>query len=470
MERFPWTLLLGPGPSLAECLPLLETLRMRAESSCPEGIEQLETWDALFCEFPEVGRILIDADSMELRNVGLIESFLAQHPGWELWLLGEDPSARASRELLQSCCATWIPAPLDVPSMHGALISPMMDFDDEGLLEAEDDSWSSELEEVDLAEGESLVEPLEEEPDPQVESEESEESDELVDGDLLSQVERILRGEVSALNEHVSISTPAHVTPEETRELEPAGASVSVSDDAPSMATAADDEDEPQAPARYFRHQVADLADIVQCIDLGIDRAAEEAAGSETTEATAVATHLDELRAETVRLRQYTRTLSYLVSPPMRGDGVFDLAPMLEEMLTMRRSEPDAPRYLLRTSGELPLRADKQLLSQALDALLFLAHKGAGEEGTVRVDARLEEGIEVEAEVQLSIRFPAGLFSDISPARLLEPYALRRLLPELGANALAAAAGILRGQGCSLGLSQESSGNLEWVVILPCAD
>jgi hypothetical protein len=43
-------------------------------------------------------------------------------------------------------------------------------------------------------------------------------------------------------------------------------------------------------------------------------------------------------------------------------------------------------------------------------------------------------------------------------------------LPELGANALAAAGGILSGQGGRLELRAESGGGLEWVLHLPAAE
>ncbi len=71
--------------------------------------------------------------------------------------------------------------------------------------------------------------------------------------------------------------------------------------------------------------------------------------------------------------------------------------------------------------------------------------------------------------VQASIRFPAGRFEHLHPAKILEPYALRRELPELGANSLAAATGIVSGQGGSVELHKEPGGGLEWLVRLPSA-
>lgn len=467
-ERFPWTLLLGPGPALAECLPLLETLANSAESNSPTGLEQLETWETLFCDFPEVGRILIDAEIIELKHAGLIDAFLGAHPGWELWLVGTDPAASASRELLRSPEVYWVPAPLDVRSLKESLTPPMLwvateEVDDYEFDEYEEDEFDDEdfdaelpdLEAVDLSEGESVADSLD-----------TEDSEDEGD-DLLAQVERILRGEADPPTD--SASSPGSVGSEsrqdETGSAERTTSLTRATEPQVPMARTPRVTPGPEAPAKYFRHQVADLADIVQCIDLGLDRTLQEADSADSK--SALAGRLDELRAETLRLRQYTRTLAYIVSPPGRGEQKFDLAPLLEEMLTTRGSETDAPRYLIRTPDALLLRSDKQLIEQALDALLFLAHKSAGPDGTVRVDGRLDDVPELGGQVRLSIRFPAGRFSDLSPDQLLEPYGLRRLLPELGANAIAAANGILRGQGGRLALYQESSGGLEWVVHLP---
>ncbi len=140
-------------------------------------------------------------------------------------------------------------------------------------------------------------------------------------------------------------------------------------------------------------------------------------------------------------------------------------------MLTSRRGEPEAPRYLLRTPEPLLVRTDKTLLSQAFDALLFFCHVSAGPDGAVRVDGRALacEPNADGAEVQISIRFPAGRFDHRAPAEILEPYALRRELPELGANSLAAASGILRGQGGTIELHKEPKGGLEWLLRLPMA-
>ncbi len=223
----------------------------------------------------------------------------------------------------------------------------------------------------------------------------------------------------------------------------------------------------PVAPAPFFKHQVADLADIVQCVDMGLDQAAVDVLNAEGAAGDRLATRFEQLCGEVARLRQYTRTLSFMASPPKAGEQRFDLAPMLEEMLTMRRSSEDAPRYLIRTPDPLPLRSDKLLLTQAFDALLFLCHACSGPEGTVRVDGRRLEG--EDHGIRVSIRFPAGQLAELEPDEILQPYALRRSLPELGPNSLAAAAGIVRGQGGEVQLLKEPRGGLEWLIRLPLA-
>jgi len=500
--RLPWTLLLGPGPSLAECLPLLRALATAADATAPAGIEQLESWQALFCEFPEVGRIFLDADTIELREVGLLDAFLAAHPGWELWLVGSDPGAGGPRELLRTNEVTWLPAPLAVESLHALVEAPEHsedfadfdpavldlagvdlsrgeaptgdeydDMDDDGLdeeaLDDDDVDYAALVDEL-LEEDELDEEDDDDLDDDEVdddldeldEEDDDEEDDDLGDDDedLLSRVERILRGE-EELPPGESLVAPAR---------EPAAPAAqrttAVPAPRPAAVPAPATDGPPAPPAPYFRQQVADLADIVQCLDHGINRAADEAAGQGEASA-ALALRLEELRAECLRLRQFTRTLAYTVAPPGRGDQRFDLGPMLEEMLTALRSEPGAPRYLIRTDGDLGLRSDRSLLGQVFDALFFLAHRAAGEGGSVRVDARGEDG-----RVEVSIRFPGGPYGELPPGEILQPYGLRRLLPELGANALAAASGLLAGQEGSLELRQEHGGGLEWVVSLPGAD
>src|SRR5207245_657680 len=77
---------------------------------------------------------------------------------------------------------------------------------------------------------------------------------------------------------------------------------------------------------RWWRDQIADLADAAQRIDLGA-RALRAAAGDFDPEA---GKQLDALDGEVARLVQFARTLACLAAPPVRGEQTFDLAEMLQ--------------------------------------------------------------------------------------------------------------------------------------------
>lgn len=449
-----WTLLLGPGSALDEALPLLETLASMRGADRPHGPRRLETWQALFCEFPEVGRIVVDTSTIEAKHVGLIEAFLEHRPSWELILLGTDPSSAGARELLRRPGVSWLPAPLEVRALETLLAPPTP-----GPATATGGG--------DGTRAEAPAQPSEEIASPDAEP---------LSGadDLTSRVEAILRGEdlpgagaPAAARPPAAAAAPAARRAPDPLDL---GAFSALGDEAQDALGAPElppepgpaEDDSPQRPAPYFRNQVADLADLVQCIDHSLEAACDAEDGDE------LVLRLEDLRLEVARLSQFTRTLSFLAAPPGPGSQRFDLAPMLGEMLTARGSEPEAPRYLIRTpEGEdaLPVRSDRVLLTQALDAVLFLGHWCASPGGTLRVDGRL-----VEDEVRVSIRFPAGALADMNLGRILEPYGLRRRLPELGANALAAASGILQGQGGRLELESDGDGGLEWLLHLPAAE
>lgn len=461
--RGSWTLLLGPGEALGACLPFLEAFSKSSPASAPTGLEQLENWHALFCDLPEVGRILVDADSFELQNLGLVRAFLVRAPGWELALMGSDGSQRATRELLRLPRVRWIPRPLDLEAANFLMEQP-------GGAQSPKKSPQPGFETAAPAPTADATEPTT--PAQGADTED----------DFLQEVERILRGEPLAarpaptaevLKQEASVALAPSPELEFEPELAPEGASPVGQPGGESDAqTEPEDEPElrtPPPPAPYFKHQVADLADLVQCVDLGLDQAAEDVADLQGPGADRLAAQFEQLSGEVARLRQFTHTLSFLASPPAGGQQVLDLAPLLEEMLSMRRAEPEAPRYLLRAPESLPVRTDKILLTQAFDALLFLCQVCAEAGGTVRVDGRVLHATsddEIDA-VQISIRFPAGRFADLQPAQILEPYALRRSLPELGANSLAAATGILNGQGGTVELHKEPSGGLEWLILLP---
>jgi|GEM_PF-2507902 len=191
----------------------------------------------------------------------------------------------------------------------------------------------------------------------------------------------------------------------------------------------------------WLKDQVADLADIVQALDL-----------------TARSTHAHlGLERELGQLRQFTRTIGYVAAPPPRGEQAFDLAVLLEEQLgALAGQSPDAPRILFRSrvDGAL-IEADKLLVTMALEALLLTAVGCAGPGDVIRVSIDAGD----EGAPCIHIRFPAGPMADLSPADALQPYALKARLPDIGANALAAAGAIAVGQGGDLVLRGEDGGH-----------
>ena len=196
---------------------------------------------------------------------------------------------------------------------------------------------------------------------------------------------------------------------------------------------------ESQRPG-WLKDQVADLADIVQALDL-----------------TARSTHAHlSLERELGHLRQFTRTIGYVAAPPPRGEQAFDLNVLIEEQLgALAGQTPDAPRILFRSRIEqAPVEADKLLVTMALEALLLTAIGCAGPGDVVRVSIDADGAGAPCAH----IRFPAGPMSDLEPTEALQPYALKARLPEIGANALAAAGAIAVGQGGDLVLREEAGG------------
>ena len=99
--------------------------------------------------------------------------------------------------------------------------------------------------------------------------------------------------------------------------------------------------------------------------------------------------------------------------------------------------------------------ADKLLVTMALEALLLTAVGCAGAGDVVRVSIDAGDA----GAPCIHIRFPAGPMADLSPADAMQPYALKARLPDIGANALAAAGAIAVGQGGDLVLRDEEGGH-----------
>ncbi len=208
---------------------------------------------------------------------------------------------------------------------------------------------------------------------------------------------------------------------------------------------------EPQRPG-WLKNQVADLADLVQALDL---------------QARAHHAHVG-LEGELSRLRQFTRTMGFVASPPPKGLQEFDVATLVEEALgAIAGSTPNAPRILFRKRGNrTETVADKALVAAAIDALLHTAVACAGSGDVVRITVEGRVGELIVTEIQ----FPPGPLSDLHPDQILTPYALRKILPQIGPNALAAAGAIAVGQGGDMCLMRNEDGSATFLFELPGAD
>lgn len=213
-------------------------------------------------------------------------------------------------------------------------------------------------------------------------------------------------------------------------------------------------EDAPDPAARtrprWLKDQVADLADIVQALDL---------------RARANHAHVV-LGDDLARLRQFTRTIGLVAAPPGRGDQEFDVAVVVEEILGgLAGTQPDSPRLLFRRIAETSLvEADKALVVCGLDALLQTAVSCAGAGDVIRVSV---EGGGEAAPIEISIQFPKGPTADVEAPDLLSPYALKDTLPAIGSNALAAAGGIAVGQGGDLVVEDRGAHDRAFRMSLP---
>ncbi len=208
---------------------------------------------------------------------------------------------------------------------------------------------------------------------------------------------------------------------------------------------------------RWYRDQVADLADLVQRAELASHAAAEGGAPARAA-----------LDGELARLRQFVRTLGCVAAPPSAGATPVDVSVLVEETLASLAQRPDVgragrPRFLFRSGAGLVARADKGLLAAGLDALLVVAAEAGGPEDVVRTEVRALD----DAALEVRVDFAAGRLAGLAPATILEPYALRSRLPQVGANALAAAGGIFVGHGGDLALERTSGERLVFRAKLP---
>jgi hypothetical protein len=428
------TLLFGPGERLARLHVLLKA------TSPDLRARQLADLDELGSRRSDGGFLLVDADELPAEDVGYLRRFLARNETFQLTLVGEDPSRRVARTLLRQPRVQWLGWPPDLEDLQAFAGAPSPSSARRSTPEPAAPRVPRRLppEPEETAPPEPEVEPATASHAPAAGAHSGE--------DELDRIEAILE------------------LPEPPEEAEEPSESPNSESRGPRPASSGGSPSKPaEIPAPpYFRDQVADLADLVQRIEGGLATIREHGPDSAAAEHEGV----DALSSDVARLVQFTRTLSYLAAAPPRGDQRFDLAELVETLVSgMPKKGPTSPRWLVRSSGPLLVHSDRELLLQVFDALLYVAEKCSGRTDIVRVQA-----VESESDLDLArvtVEFAAGPLAEIDPRRVLEPYGLRRVLPDLGPNALSAAVGIVRGQGGSLELGAPARGRLAWILALP---
>lgn len=438
------TVVLGPGPRAAALEPLVAALAGGSVSrieTLGSGLDLLDRSDVV---------LVLDASRLEPEDLGLLRELVRRGERWSLELVGGDPSGSAVRQLARESATRWSPWPVDTETLGRWCARPRGD-DATGApapttpapapverrepAAVPSDPTLAEIERI-LGTPGAPGRAAEDEPRPTVDPRPPLEDDDLED-----------------LPDDFDATPPeAFMAPLDADELEALQGSPLEPFEPPPPATEARTP-EPTSPLplaalpAWYRDQVADLADMAQRLDLGLRRTLE-AGGLEETDAA-----LESLSHDVLRLGQFTRTLGYLAAPPGANGSTLDLSGLAADFLSTLASEDEAgPRFLFRGEPETRVRAEKGLLVLVLDALLTVTSLAAGQGGEVRV--AVERG---EDQARLTIQFPAGVLSDLEPARWLEPYALHRRLQGVGPNAVAAAASILAGQGGGLELLAEGS-------------
>lgn len=404
-------LLFGPSERLTDLMRIVSATSPRA------SVRQIRDLDELSGQLSGSGTLLIDADLTPAEDVGYLRRFLSRHESFEMTLVGEDSSRRVPRTLLRRPRARWMHWPPDLDDVRELAPSARAPVP-AGAPAA------PEIKTAPAPPSTAAAAPVRRKTAPQPVPDDLDEIESILDMD----------GDF-----------PADMDADEEDVGEPAPSR-------PSIAAA--------SPPAYFRDQVADLADIALKIEGGVATARDEGslAGAKG----------EALENDVARLVKFTQTLSYLSAPPPRGEQLFDLSELLDTLVdALPRKGPQAPRWLVRSNGPLSVRSDRNVLHQAFDALLFVADQCANGGENVRVQATTVDG-GGPPRVQVSIDFPQGKLAGLDPGRIVEPYGLRRILPDLGPNALSAAAGILAGQGGRLEL-RPGRGRMTWLVELPLA-
>lgn len=475
-------LLVGPGPRAGELASLLAVL------GAAQGVEVRAFSDLaeLALEAGRGGLLVLDVDATPLEDVGYVRRFLAAHAGLDVVLLGSDPRSRTARMLGRRSFAHWPPdveelaallasaraASAPGPAGAGARSSAVHGTTT-GSAPSTPSAPATRLERaVSAAEDNELEQVraiLEAGPGPAVPV--SVPADEPLDGARGVRVVDLdgLAGEDHAdfetLHDGLALEASA-----QARTLDHARAGDRLPAEAPAR-----EEVETDAPRSvidvppWWRAQVADLADSAQRIDLSVKMLAEAAPEIDEGDLDEARTRLRELEGEVARLLQFTRTLGYVAAPPPAGSQTFDLGEIVHLFASgLAQSGPEAPRCQFKAAPGATVRSDRQLLSQALDAVFFLVRCTSRKGDLVRAQVLREDGAK-GAWVELALDFPSGPLEGLGEDEVVSPYGLSDLFPELGPNALAAASGIVAGQGGRLTLVNRARGRMTWHLRLPRA-
>lgn len=490
-------ILLGPGERVGPLAALLLSLAPRTRRFA----DVAEIADLVGSEVSNA-QLVLDADEISIEDLGYVRRFVANRPGVPISIVCDDPGSRVARALAALGGVRWLAWPPDLDAIlalcgestsssptsareraedargsrntaaearrapHEApRIEPTMGFDDD--FDGPRLDTPSELRRAARADAKSAAE-ARRGAELEADSERREASNELrrgVPDAEMEAIHAILEGSTLLEDREDRPSAPERDVDDKPSEIVAKPENVAQSSNGLDEHVASDDTHEALAnagPPAWWRAQVADLADAAQRLELGYEALCD----ADPDEPEEVDENLRRLDSEVSRVVQFARTLGFLASPPSRGDQAFELGEYVQLSVAELASRGEnAPRCQYRASDPVFVLSDRLVLRPAFDAFFFLPAACAQKGDLVRTEVKRDGDL---AEVR--IEFPAGPLAEVDVATILEPYGVRRQLPDLGPNALAAAISIVAGQEGAAELSRLKNGRLAWRITLPAVD